>query len=165
MSQVLYAERSGYHVLKFVGDVRLSLSPMISGFLSQMQNTDDCLGVVVDLSETETIDSTALGLIAKLGIICRDSFAQTLSIVSPKSDITRLLESMSMQEVSVITPVPVTSGEKLEELPRQVASEDVLRAQVLEAHQVLMGLAADNESRFKDLVMTLEEEQKSGTPG
>ena len=87
MSQVLYAERSGYHVLKFVGDVRLSLSPMISGFLSQMQNTDDCLGVVVDLSETETIDSTALGLIAKLGIICRDSFAQTLSIVSPKSDI------------------------------------------------------------------------------
>lgn len=70
-----------------------------------------------------------------------------------------------MQEVAVITPVAVTSGEKLEELPRQVASEDVLRAQVLEAHQVLMGLAADNESRFKDLVMTLEEEQKSGTPG
>ena len=100
MSQVLYAERSGYHVLKFVGDVRLSLSPMISGFLSQMQDTDDCLGVVVDLSETETIDSTALGLIAKLGIVCRDSFAQTLSIVSPKSDITRLLESMSMQEVA-----------------------------------------------------------------
>lgn len=165
MSQVLYAERSGYHVLKFVGDVRLSLSPMISGFLSQMQETDDCFGVVVDLSETETIDSTALGLIAKLGIVCRDSFAQTLIIVSPKSDITRLLESMSMQEVSVITPAPVTSGEKLEELPRQVASEDALRAQVLEAHQVLMGLAADNESRFKDLVMTLEEEQKSGTPG
>ena len=165
MSQIFYAEQADFHILKFVGDVRLSQSPLISNFLLKMRKLDNCCGIVVDLSETVAIDSTALGLIAKLGIISRESFALTLSIVSPRGDISRLLESMSMQEVSVITPVPVTSGEKLEELPRQVASEDVLRAQVLKAHQVLMGLDADNESRFKDLIMTLEEEQKSGTPG
>ena len=68
MSQVLYAEKSGYHVLKFVGDVRLSLGPAISGFLSRLRELEDCRGMVVDLSETEAIDSTALGLIAKLGI-------------------------------------------------------------------------------------------------
>ena len=163
MSQVLYAERSGYHVLKFVGDVRLSLSPMISGFLSQMQDTDDCLGVVVDLSETETIDSTALGLIAKLGIVCRDSFAQTLSIVSPKSDITRLLESMSMQEVAIITSQPLTDSAGFEELPEQVVSETHLLNEVLEAHRTLMGLATDNEEKFRDLVSKLQEEQPTSS--
>ena len=71
MSQVLYAEKAGYHVLKFVGDVRLSLGPAISGFLSRLRELEDCRGMVVDLSETEAIDSTALGLIAKLGICCR----------------------------------------------------------------------------------------------
>ena len=98
MSRVLCAEKEGYQVLKFVGEVRLSLSPALSGYLSRVRELEECRGMVVDLSETTTIDSTALGLIAKLGICCRETFDHTLSIVSPREDIRRLLLSMSMQE-------------------------------------------------------------------
>ena len=159
MSRVLYAEKAGYHVLKFVGDVRLSLGPAISGFLSRMSELENCRGMVVDLSETIAIDSTALGLIAKLGICCREIFSHTLSIVSPREDITRLLQSMAMQEVSVITSEPLTARVPLAELPWEVASEGILLKQVLEAHKTLMGLNADNETKFKDLVESLQKEQ------
>jgi len=59
MSQVLCAEKEGYQVLKFVGDIRLSVSPAISGYLSRIRELEDCKGVVVDLSDTTAIDSTA----------------------------------------------------------------------------------------------------------
>ena len=163
MSQIFYAEQADFHILKFVGDVRLSQSPLISNFLLKMRKLDNCCGIVVDLSETVAIDSTALGLIAKLGIICRENFALTLSIVSPRVDISRLLESMSMQEVAIITSQPLTDSAGFEELPEQVVSETHLLNEVLEAHRTLMGLATDNEEKFRDLVSKLQEEQTTSS--
>ena len=133
MSRVLCAEKEGYQILKFVGEVRLGLGPAISSYLSRVRELEACRGMVVDLSETTAIDSTALGLIAKLGICCRETFGQTLSIVSPREDIRRLLLSMSMEEVSVITSEPLTASATLEELPEEVVSEELLLKQVLEA--------------------------------
>ena len=159
MSQVLCAEKEGYQVLKFVGDIRLSVSPAISGYLSRIRELEDCKGIVVDLSDTTAIDSTALGLIAKLGICCRETFDRTLSIVSPREDIRRLLLSMAMEEVSVITSEPLTGCAALEELTGEDGSEEVLLRDVLEAHKTLMSIDADNEIRFKDLVDRLQKEQ------
>jgi len=163
MSQIFYAEKADYHILKFVGDIRLSQSPLITDFLSKMRKLDNCRGIVIDLSETIAIDSTALGLIAKLGIVCRESFSLTISIVSPRNDISRLLESMSMKEVAIITSKPITDSRGFEELPEQIVTEKDLLSEVLEAHRTLMGLAADNEERFRDLVSKLQEEQAPGT--
>ena len=163
MSKVLQAEKEGYQVLKLIGEVRLSHSPSISSYLSRIRKLKDFRGMLVDLSETTSIDSTALGLIAKLAICCRETFNHTLSIVSPREDIRRLLLSMSMHEVSLISSEPLKASTALEELPREVASEEVLLKQVLEAHEILMSLDAENESRFKDLVEDLEKEQLDRT--
>ena len=159
MSKVLHAEKEGYQVLKFIGDVRLSLSPSISSYLSRVREFENFRGMLVDLSETTSIDSTALGLIAKLAIFCREAFGHTLSIITPRDDIRRLLLSMSMQQVSIISSEFPTAKTRLEELPLEAASEEVLLKQVLEAHEILISLAAENESRFKDLVESLRKEQ------
>ena len=110
MSQIFYAEQADFHILKFVGDVRLSQSPLISNFLLKMRKLDNCCVIVVDLSETVAIDSTALGLIAKLGIICRESFALTLSIVSPRGN--TIIKAGDI----VVMFVPVKSIKKVQEL-------------------------------------------------
>lgn len=159
MGKILYAEKDGCYALKFIGDVRLTLSPIITEFLSGLRELEDFRGMVIDLSEAEAIDSTALGLIAKVGICCEESFSHTLSIVSPNDDITRVLKSMSMQEVCVIVNEPLSSDVPLEELPQQMASEQDLLEQVLDAHRTLMSLDAENETKFKDLVESLEKEQ------
>ena len=164
MGKILYVERKGVYALKFVGDVRLTLGPTISSFLEKLRGLHNFRGMIIDLSETEAIDSTALGLIAKVGICCKDCFGHTLSIVSPKEDITRILTSMAMQECAVISNEVVETAESLTELPHEVASESALMDQVLDAHRTLMSLNADNEAKFRDLVKSLEKEKAGPAP-
>ncbi len=163
MGKIVFAEQNGVYVLKFVGDVRLTLGPTIATFLDRLRVREDFRAMIIDLSETRAIDSTALGLVAKVCICCREQFNHTISIISPNDDITRVLKSMAMQQVCMITSVPLIEESDLAELPREVVSEDALREQVLEAHRTLMSLNNENQDKFKDLVEALEMEML-GTP-
>lgn len=157
MSSILFAEHEGVHVLKFVGDVRLSLGPTIASYLSKLESCQHYSGMVIDLSETETIDSTALGLIAKIAICTREKFNSATSVVSPREDITRVLKSMAMEQVCVITK-EVVDDNNLSELPVEICGEDTMRDQVLDAHRTLMGLDDGNYDKFQELVEALESE-------
>ncbi|MDE0988643.1 MAG: STAS domain-containing protein [Pseudomonadales bacterium] len=170
MGKILFAEQDGVHVLKFIGEVRLTLGPTISTFLAKLESCDHFQSMIIDLSETETIDSTALGLIAKIGICTREYFDSGASIVSPREDITRVLSSMAMEQVCVITSDDVvTEASGLQELPTEITSEEVLRDQVLDAHKTLMALGDQNFDKFQDLVEVLENEKEhepsGGKPG
>lgn len=159
MGKILYAERNGVHVLKFVGDVRLSMGPTIAAFLDQLRQSAGFKSIIIDLSETEAIDSTALGLLAKVAICTKDAFSCAPSIISPNDDITRILVSMAMDKVCVLVNESAVSGDDMLELPSEAVSEDVLRDQVLEAHKTLMTLNKENRDEFQDLVAALEEEK------
>jgi anti-anti-sigma regulatory factor len=170
MGKILFAEQDGVHVLKFIGDVRLILGPTISTFLEKLETCDHFQSMIIDLSETETIDSTALGLIVKIGICTREYFDSEASIVSPREDITRILSSMAMEQVCVVTSDDVvTKASGLQELPREITSEEVLRDQVLDAHKTLIALGDQNFDKFQDLVEALENEKEhersGGKPG
>ena len=166
MGKILFAEQDGVHVLKFIGEVRLTLGPTISTFLAKLESCDHFQSMIIDLSETETIDSTALGLIAKIGICTREYFDSRASIVSPREDITRVLNSMAMEQVCVVTSDGVVSeASGLQELPTEITSEEVLRDQVLDAHKTLMALADQNFDKFQDLVEALENEKEQERSG
>jgi len=158
MGKILFAERDGVHVLKFVGDVRVTLGPTISTFLSKLGQCETFKSVIIDLSETDGIDSTALGLLAKISLTTKQTYGSIPTIVSPREDITRILESMGFDEVFVILKELITECGQLGELPTAIVSEDDLRKQVLESHKVLMSLNERNRSEFKDLVHALENE-------
>ena len=160
MGKILYAEHNGVHVLKFVGNVRLTLGPTIAAFLDQLKQVGNFKAIVLDMSETEAIDSTALGLVAKIAICTKESFDCAPSIISPNQDITRVLTSMAMDQVCILISDSVVDSNGLLELPREVVSEDALREQVLEAHKTLMSLNAHNRDSFKDLVTALEHERE-----
>lgn len=164
MGKILYAESNGVHVLKFVGDVRLTLGPTIATFLDQLKKSKDFKSIIIDLSETEAIDSTALGLLAKVAICTKDAFSCSPSIISPNEDITRVLVSMAMNEVCVLVDESAVNSEGMLELPQEIISEDMLRDQVLEAHKTLMSLNAENRDQFKDLVKALEDEKLQLNP-
>lgn len=166
MGKILFAEQDGVHVLKFIGEVRLTLGPTISTFLEQLESCDHFHSMVIDLSETETIDSTALGLIAKIGICTREYFDSKTSIVSPREDITRILNSMAMEQVCVVSSDDVvTEAPGLQELPTEITSEEFLRDQVLDAHKTLMTLGDQNLDKFQDLVEALESEKEHERSG
>ena len=160
MGKILFAEHKGVHVLKFVGDVRLTLGPTIAAFLDQLKKAGDFKAIVLDMSETEAIDSTALGLVAKIAICTKENFDCAPSIICPNDDITRILTSMAMDKVCILIRDSTVDGNGMLELPREVVSEDKLREQVLEAHKTLMSLNAHNRDSFKDLVDALEQEKE-----
>jgi len=111
---------------------------------------------VIDLTETEGIDSTSLGLLAKLSILSKQKVGFLPTLVSNHDDMNRLLQSMGFDQVFNIVPETTPTCAELQDLPGQILSEDKVKKKVLEAHHILMQLNENNREAFRDLVSALE---------
>ena len=160
MGKILVAEQDGVKVIKFVGDVRVALSPTLMDFVKELGRNGSLHSVIIDLTETDAIDSTALGVLAKISLKSQEIFHCLPTIISCKDDINRILFSMGFDNVFVIVNDASGTIGPLGELPTQMVSEDAMREQVLEAHRVLMSLNSTNENTFRELVEALETEQR-----
>lgn len=157
---VLYAVHDGTYVLKMIGEIRAPMCATLDNFLDRMFSDPDLFAILIDLSKTEYIDSTALGLIAKTAVFLQNHNQRKPIIVSSNSDITRILESMGFDQVFVILDCNCDE-ECLDELPEVEPSEHEMMAKVIDAHRVLMGLSEQNQATFRSLVDALEMEQQS----
>jgi anti-anti-sigma factor len=157
--RILVAAHEGVYILKFVGDVRLTLCVAVDGFLDQMFRDQAFRSVLVDLSETAGIDSTSLGLLAKLSIQSSKRFGYVPTLISTSADITRILLSMGFEDVFNIVESPLEQTEQLGPLPiTDAPNERLVREKVIDAHQVLMSMNENNREVFKDLVEDLQAE-------
>jgi len=157
--RILVGEHDGVYVLLFQGDVRLTLCAAVDDLLDRIFRDDAFRSVQVDLSQAESIDSTSLGLLAKLSIQAQRRFRFRPTLVSTQPDITRILLSMGFDDVFNIVETPLEHEEQLAELPGVDASPEETRQRVIDAHKTLMSLNENNQAAFKDLVSALEAEQ------
>ena len=161
--RILVGSHDGVYVLLFEGDVRLTLCAAVDGYLEKMFHDEKFKSVVVDLSRTDSIDSTSLGVLAKLSIQAAKLFDYTPTLVSTSRDITRILLSMGFEDVFHIVEEPLQHAGQLGELPPVQASHDNLRQRVIDAHRTLMAMNEGNRQTFQDLVATLEAESAAPT--
>jgi len=154
--KIQFAEQEGTFVLKFVGEIRLTLCSVLDSTIEQIFSATNFSSIVIDLIETKSIDSTTLGLLAKLSILSRQKVGLLPTLVTRNPDITRLLHSMGFDQVFNIVDQPQISMDSLQDLPCQDVSEEEVRSKVLEAHRILMGLNDSNRQAFRDLVEALE---------
>lgn len=154
--KILVASKDGVYLIKFIGDVRVTLAATADTFLEAMFRDKQFKSVVIDLSRTTGIDSTSLGILAKLSIFARERFGYTPTLVSTNHDITRLLKGVGFDDVFRIVREPISYKEQLGELPKRETSEEDVRERVLEAHRALVSLNESNREVFQDLVKTLE---------
>ena len=155
--QILDAQTDSTYVLKLVGDVRLTLSTTLEKCIRRALNAGNHQQVVVDVTEAEGIDSTSLGMLAKLSIHVQQNNGYVPFLVYRSEDIHRLLTSMGFADTVYIMmedeALAAASTEVVEALDDD---EETLRQRVLEAHRVLMSLNKQNEETFRDLVCALE---------
>ena len=156
--KILVASHDGVYVIVFQGDVRLTLCTTVDDYLEKMFQDANFRSVIVDLSETENIDSTSLGLLAKLSIQAEKRFSFRPTLISTRRDITRILLSMGFDEVFDLVEEPLEHKEQLAELPELTGSEEGVRQRVLDAHRTLMSMNESNRNTFHDLVAALEAE-------
>lgn len=161
--RILVADSDGMYLMKFVGDVRVNLCAAVDDFLADMYRDKDFKSVVVDLSRTDGIDSTSLGVLAKLSIAAREQFGFKPTLVSTNYDITRILRTMGFDDIFHIVEQPLREEEQLGELPQADSTPEDLRRRVLEAHRVLMEMNESNAAAFRDLVATLEAARPGAT--
>ena len=150
--RILVAHHNGVYLMKFVGDVRVTLCAAVDTFLDGMLSDTGFKSVVVDLTRTTGIDSTSLGILAKLSIRAQERFGFVPTLVSTNRDITRVLKSMGFDDVFHIIEVPLQHTEQFGELNPFDCSEEDMRRRVLDAHRILMSLNESNREKFHDLV-------------
>ena len=161
--KALYAVHQGTYVLKLIGEIRVPICATLDHFIHTMFADRQLNSVLIDLSETQIIDSTALGLLAKVAISAKSRFDQKPLIISTEPDVTRVLDSMGFDKVfNVVHEAPVKAP-AMSEMPRKTCSEGDGCKKVLEAHRILMDLNEKNRETFKDVVAVLESQQRADT--
>jgi anti-anti-sigma regulatory factor len=154
--KILAADYKHMAMLKFVGDVRVLMSSTLDSYCNGLYRRGILDAMVVDLSETRGIDSTALGLLAKMAIQLRNRFNVKPTIVSTNPDITQILRRMSFDLIFSIVDKPMKQPMAFCELQQKPESESSLRDKVLDAHVTLMALSEQNKLEFQDLVQALK---------
>lgn len=152
----LAASQDGAYVIRLTGDVRLTLSTTIDEYFQAMYDDPNFVSVWVDLCDVEGIDSTTLGMLAKLALEVKQKFGFVPAIYSSSSGINRLLKSMGFQRLFELHEELCVAPQNVNEIPAVPGTEQVVKEKVLEAHRVLMNLNEDNRAQFKDLMAILE---------
>ena len=154
--RILAASHDGAYVIRLVGDVRLTLCSTIDDYFQHMYDDPNFVSVWVDLCDAEGIDSTTLGLLAKLALKIKDKFGFEPAIYSCDPGINRLLKSMAFHRLFDLHEEACSNPENIEEIPTVRGSEESVKNKVIEAHRVLMDISEENRERFKDLMSALE---------
>lgn len=154
--KIRYAEQDGSFVLQCLGDVRLSYCAVLNDTIEQRLAAGHFHSVIIDLNQVTSIDSTTLGLLAKLSILSRQKFGMLPTLASTNQDISQQLDAMGFASVFNIVQSLQPCPQCLTDLPEQPQTAEVVRERVLEAHRILMELNANNRESFRDLVSILE---------
>lgn len=154
--KILAASQDGAYVIRLLGDVRLTLCTTIDEYFQRIYNDPAFASVWVDLCDAEGIDSTTLGLLAKLALTLKEKFGFVPVIYSCNPGINRLLKSMGFQRLFDLHEEACGNLDAIDEISMVEGSEEAVKEKVLDAHRVLMGLSDENQARFKDLMTVLE---------
>ena len=154
--KILAASHDGAYVIRLVGDVRLTLCTTIDEYFQRMFDDAGFASVWLDLCDAEGLDSTTLGLLAKLALTVKEKFGFEPAIYSCDPGINRLLKSMGFQRLFDLHEESCCDPGNISEIPMVAGGEQVVKEKIIEAHRVLMGLSDENRVRFKDLMSALE---------
>ncbi|MBB5212328.1 STAS domain-containing protein [Microbulbifer hydrolyticus] len=159
--QIMVGDHQGIYVVKLVGDVRLNLCTSFDNFIDKMFSHGEFRGVVFDMHDTDGVDSTTLGLMAKIAFRSAERNGGKPLVLCEDRGLLHLLDSMGFEELMDISSDADNDAYQVEPAPLKCNAPDehTARDMVLEAHRVLMSMNEQNEATFRDLVHALETEQ------
>ncbi len=153
-----YAEKDAITYIKMVGNLKYTTSSGFDHFVDGLMERG-YENVVIDLSEATYIDSTNLGLIAKIAGRARHNSEMHVTIVSPNEDINEILRSVRFDKLFTIVE-DMEGVDELEEIPEEERDKKDDLQMLIQAHKALIDIDEENRPQFKDVVELLEKEVK-----
>jgi anti-anti-sigma factor len=160
--EILYATRGSSCFIKLIGDIRYTAGLGFDSFIETLFKDTTCQDVFIDLTETQSIDSTNLGLLARIARLLRRQCGHVPTLFSSQDSINQLLRCMGFDEAFVLLfdnadePAP----DHFEHVPTERKDRQQMAVMMLEAHKTLMELNERNQAVFKNVVDMLSEELK-----
>lgn len=155
--KAFYAKQGNTYVIKLVGEIRYTMGCSLDEFLNRLFDKLDFNNILVDLSEATCIDSTNLGLLAKIANFMQDHFARKTTIISTNKDINQLLDNVGFYKIFNICDNCSTPAGVTRQLPISDPSKTELTKIMFEAHSILSELNDKNRLAFKSVVDSLKE--------
>lgn len=155
--QILYARCDQVHCLRLLGEVRYPLAPTLEHCLNRLLASGTHRPFAIDLTAVSAIDSTNLGLLARLASRLRQRGDPILTLISDNEDINELLLALGFDDVCHILPSSNDPSPKGVLLPDQSHDGKAAAHTVLEAHRALVALKQSNCDLFRDVITLLEQ--------
>jgi len=160
--QVFFAKHDGLAEFKLVGPIRVGdtyqATAAMDAILDRMFEEGGFDRVLIDLTEATTIDSTNLGLLAKIARYCEERLGNKATIVSTNEDVNEILDNVGFGDVFLIVHEDQSPKAALKTLAEVDDSEKDFARLVLEAHQALVDLNKKNQDMFQNVVDVFERE-------
>ena len=141
---VYHAIHDGTCILRFEGAIDYTLGSALDRFLDRLFARDDVRRIIVDLTPAESIDSTGLGLLARIANFARRRDGSKPLLFSTDPDINLLLHSICLDDFFVLcAEAPAELAALSEGVGRDAGldtgdvSESELARTVLAAHRLL----------------------------
>jgi anti-anti-sigma factor len=151
----------GTLVLRLSGPIRFMTAQALRQFVDGIVAREDG-SVLLDLRGVEAIDSTGMGLLARVGRSALRGHGRRAAIACPENDIATTLRSAAFDQLFVMLDAyPFDEhDESLSEVPLEpLAAEDAdlgLGRIILDAHRDLASVSEKNLEVYRDVIAALE---------
>ncbi len=156
------ATEDGVCHIRLTGRVTFTMSRRFDAFIEESIN-QTLSDIIIDMRKTEHIDSTILGLLAKIARRFIAHHHRKPTLLSTSEDINILLENMGFETAFDIRPCVDTVPFYLEDIPL-IEKSVPMPETLLEAHSELMDLDERNVDRFSTTVDTLRDAVQRKSP-
>jgi anti-anti-sigma factor len=152
------ATEDGICHIRLTGRITFTMSRRFDAFIEDTINRA-LSDIVIDMRATEHIDSTMLGLLAKIARRFIAHYHRKPTLLSTREDINILLDTMGFDAAFTICPSAESEPFYLEDIPLPDKSVPMPET-LLEAHSELMELDDRNVERFSTTVDALRDAVK-----
>jgi anti-anti-sigma factor len=153
--RIQYAEHDGHYTIQMLGQVRYTMSQGLDKLIESIAADPHACSIAVDLTGADYLDSTNLGLLARIATISLDRFKHPAPLFSCKKEINEILYCMGFDQVFHITGNPQVAGDLPCDITEETTSASAL---LLKAHRNLCHMNDRNAAAFHDIVELLEAE-------
>ncbi|MBN2008776.1 STAS domain-containing protein [candidate division KSB1 bacterium] len=149
--KILFYQDTERSVFKFVGEIRHTLC---SGFDTALNQSfkKNIKTYIIDLINAIYLDSTSLGLIAKIARFTHLHHYPKPTIFSTNENVNMILQSMGFDDIFVIRDANAESIDGLVAVEQRTMNKQETHKMVLEAHKILMDLNEKNKEAFQNVV-------------
>jgi anti-anti-sigma factor len=159
-------------VLRLVGPIRFTSARALRRFVDDVvaHDGDGDFGVALDLRGVEMIDSTGLGLLARVGRFSLEQAGRRAVIVCPDNDVATCLRSAAFDQLFLmLDEYPYRHDGPFTEIALEpsdcgAGAEPEIGRILLDAHRDLACISERNLEVYRDVIAALEADLGSKAP-